>query len=134
MLRISAIVAIALTTCFASATVHAQLRWPVSVKFVYDANGTQPGSGNDPGCTVLNCSAISCEAEVYDKFDYANQVLGQHKRGYRLDVVEILHWTNPPEPDIRVCVGGADDGELCVNDGPADCSCSEPGLCNSQRP
>lgn len=112
-----------------STVANAQLKWPVSVKFVYDANGMPPGDDldcNDP----TQGSAISCDDEVMEKIEYANQVLAKHGRGYAFDVIEILPWTNPPSlPNVRICVGGGNKGQMCILNAPEGCpSCTATSL------
>jgi hypothetical protein len=118
--RISISTVLVILAC--SAVADAQLKWPISVKFVYDADGNPPG--NDPDCLDPgDGSAISCEAEVLEKIEYANQVLAKLGRGYTFDVIEMVHWTDPPTPDVMTCIGGADNGVRCEQNGPAECAC-----------
>jgi hypothetical protein len=59
--------------------VNAQIVWRVSVKFILDANGNRPASGN-----------INTDGEVQAQIDTANAILDAHMRGYRLQLTEIV--------------------------------------------
>jgi len=86
----------------------AQLRVRVSVKLLY--NNSNPNNPIPPGgdvqapfgavdtnhCGDLPDSAISCDTEILEKFEYVNRIMDRFGRGYRFDPIEIIHLTNPP--------------------------------------
>lgn len=58
---------------------EAQLVWRVSVKFILNANGNRPATGN-----------CNTDAEVEAQIDLGNEVLEAYGRGYSLQLTEIV--------------------------------------------
>ena len=90
---------------FSGPTCPAQLKVRVSVKLLYnnsDTNNPIPPGGAPGGvvdtnhCGSLYRSAISCEAEILEKFAYINKVMDRFGRGYRFEPIEVYPLTNPP--------------------------------------
>jgi hypothetical protein len=97
--------------------VGAQIEVRVSIKLLYNNTVTNngvwtpiPPGGDvnndgilDPNhCTSLVASAISCDEEIYEKFNYVNMLMDRFGRGYRFNLIEIVHLTNPPAPPLSV--------------------------------
>ena len=87
-------------------SVHAQLKWRVSVKFILDANGNRP-----PG-------KVSTDAQIQQQIEYGNWVLARSGRGYQFDLLPILEVENAAAwSDIAAAGDGDDDdGNSDINE------------------
>lgn len=80
----------------------AQLVWRVSVKFILNANGNRPATGN-----------LNTDAEVQAQIDLGNEILRAHGRGYQMQLTEIVdlsgvsQWYNADVCDDKTALDNA---------------------------
>ena len=115
----------------------AQLKVRVSVKLLYDNTVFPPippggdvdgdNSTDTNHCGSLFRSAISCDQEILEKWDYVNRVMTHLGRGYIFDPIEIVHLTNPPAPPLAL---GANAWTLAPPDGDTEQLLTQAAIAN----
>ncbi len=80
------------------AAASAQIEWRVSVKFLLDAGGSRPATGN-----------LNTNAEVQSQIDLGNAALAATGRGYQLRLVEIVDLAGASAFSNMSCAAGDRD-------------------------
>jgi hypothetical protein len=75
-----------LTLWAASADVHGQIQWRISVKFILGASGQSPTNSNGYSGNSVN---LTNRQAVIDNINLANQLLDRTGRGFRFNLTEI---------------------------------------------